>query len=215
MAAYNAMNGIPMTVHPILRDIAINEWGQDGIICTDAGGMRLMVSAHKYYPDDEHAAAGTIKAGIGQFLERNFADPVRGALKQNLVTEADIDRVLRGNFRVMIRLGVLDPAAMVPYRKIGTGPEPWHSEKHRKIAREATARFGLQHVDIIHRIGRLLIGENILIIVVSAGHRPEAYAGSRYIIEEIKKSVPVWKKELTKDGGRWVPGEHGHGKGKN
>ena len=84
-----------------------------------------------------------------------------------------------------------------------------------KIAKEATAQFGLQHVDIIHRIGRLAVGENILIIVVSAGHRPEAYAGSRYIIEEIKKSVPIWKKELTRDGGRWVAGEHGHGAGKH
>ena len=83
-----------------------------------------------------------------------------------------------------------------------------------KIAQAATGQFHLLHVDIIHRIGRLSVGENILIIVVSAGHRPEAYAGSRYIIEEIKKSVPVWKKELTKDGGRWVPGEHGHGAGK-
>jgi molybdopterin synthase catalytic subunit len=83
-----------------------------------------------------------------------------------------------------------------------------------KIAADATAQFGLLHVDIVHRIGRLAVGGNILIIVVSAGHRPEAYAGSRYIIEEIKKGVPIWKKELTKDGGRWVPGEHGHGKGK-
>lgn len=84
-----------------------------------------------------------------------------------------------------------------------------------KIARDATAQFRLLHVDIIHRIGRLAIGENILIIVVSAGHRLEAYAGSRYIIEEIKKGVPIWKKELTKDGGRWVPGEHPHGSGGN
>lgn len=83
-----------------------------------------------------------------------------------------------------------------------------------KIAHEATKQFKLLHVDVIHRIGRLRVGENILIIIVSAGHRPEAYAGSRFIIEEIKKSVPIWKKELTKDGGRWVPGEHGHGKGK-
>lgn len=82
-----------------------------------------------------------------------------------------------------------------------------------KIAKEATAQFRLLHVDIIHRIGRLTVGENILIIIVSAGHRPDAYAGSRYIIEEIKKGVPIWKKELTRDGGRWVPGEHGHGKG--
>ncbi|MDD1686455.1 molybdenum cofactor biosynthesis protein MoaE [Methanoregula sp.] len=84
-----------------------------------------------------------------------------------------------------------------------------------KIAGDATRLHNLLHVDIIHRIGRLSVSENILIIVVSAGHRPDAYAGSRYIIEEIKKGVPIWKKELTKDGGRWVPGEHAHGAGKN
>lgn len=83
-----------------------------------------------------------------------------------------------------------------------------------KIARDATERFRLQHVDIIHRIGRLAVGENLLIIIVAAGHREEAYAGSRFIIEEIKAGVPIWKKELTKDGGRWVPGDHGHGSGK-
>jgi molybdopterin synthase catalytic subunit len=76
------------------------------------------------------------------------------------------------------------------------------------IARDATRQFNLLHVDIIHRIGRLAVGENILIIVVAAGHRPQAYSGSRYILEEIKKGVPIWKKELTKGGGRWVPGEH-------
>jgi molybdopterin synthase catalytic subunit len=82
------------------------------------------------------------------------------------------------------------------------------------IATTATEQFRLLHVDIIHRIGRLAVGENILIIVVAAGHRDEAYAGSRFIIEAIKAGVPIWKKELTKDGGRWVPGEHGHGKPK-
>jgi molybdopterin synthase catalytic subunit len=83
-----------------------------------------------------------------------------------------------------------------------------------KIATTATEQFRLLHVDIIHRIGRLVVGENILIIIVAAGHRDEAYAGSRFIIEAIKAGVPIWKKELTKDGGRWVPGEHGHGKPK-
>ena len=83
-----------------------------------------------------------------------------------------------------------------------------------KIARDATEQFRLQHVDIIHRIGRLSVGENILIIIVAAGHREEAYAGSRFIIEAIKAGVPIWKKELTRDGGRWVPGDHQHGSGK-
>ncbi len=83
-----------------------------------------------------------------------------------------------------------------------------------KIAGDATEQFRLLHVDIIHRIGRLSVGENILIIIVAAGHREAAYAGSRFIIEAIKAGVPIWKKELTKDGGRWVPGDHGHGSGK-
>jgi molybdopterin synthase catalytic subunit len=84
----------------------------------------------------------------------------------------------------------------------------------QKIAKDATEQFRLLHVDIIHRIGRLPVGENILIIIVAAGHREEAYAGSRFIIEAIKAGVPIWKKELTKDGGRWVPGDHRHGSGK-
>ena len=83
-----------------------------------------------------------------------------------------------------------------------------------KIGKDATEQFNLLHVDIVHRIGRLAIGENILVIVVGAGHREEAYEGSRFIIEAIKAGVPIWKKELTKNGGRWVPGEHGHGRGK-
>jgi molybdopterin synthase catalytic subunit len=86
------------------------------------------------------------------------------------------------------------------------------TQELEKIARNATEQFGLLHVDIIHRIGRLGVGENILIIIAAAGHRKEAYAGSRFIIEEIKAGVPIWKKELTKDGGRWVPGDHQHGK---
>ena len=84
-----------------------------------------------------------------------------------------------------------------------------------KIGKDATEQFRLLHVDIVHRIGRLAIGENILVIVVGAGHRKEAYEGSRFIIEAIKAGVPIWKKELTKNGGRWVAGEHGHGLGKS
>ena len=81
-----------------------------------------------------------------------------------------------------------------------------------KIASEAQVSHNLLSVDIIHRIGRLAIGENILVIVVSAGHRKEAYEGSRFIIEAIKAGVPIWKKELSRTGDRWVPGEHPHGK---
>jgi len=84
----------------------------------------------------------------------------------------------------------------------------------QRIADEATAEYGLLSVDIVHRIGRLDIGENILVIVAAAGHRKEAFAGCEYILERIKESVPIWKKELRTDGATWVPGERPHGSGR-
>jgi len=112
MAAYNAYNGIPCTVHPILKDITVDEWGQDGIICTDAGALTMLVTEHHYYPDHEMAAAASIKAGTNQFLDR-YREGTLGALASGLLTEADIDASLRGVFRVMIRLGLLDPPEQV------------------------------------------------------------------------------------------------------
>ncbi len=140
MAAYNAVNGVPMTINPILQNITRDQWGQDGIICTDAGAMKNLVTSHKYYPDLETAAAESVKAGIGQFLD-DYREPVRGALKRGLLTEADIDRALRGNFRVMIRLGLLDPPSRVPYSSIGSeSVEPWLTEKHKSLALLATQK---------------------------------------------------------------------------
>jgi beta-glucosidase len=138
MASYNKMNDVPMTINPVLESITRKEWGQDGIICTDAGAMRNLVTSQKYSPDFDHAAASSVKAGIGQFLDR-YPDAVRGALKRGLLTETEIDEALKGNFRVMIRLGLLDPPSLVPYSHIGSEPEdPWLTEKHKAIARLAT-----------------------------------------------------------------------------
>jgi beta-glucosidase len=140
MASYNKMNGVPMTINPVLNDVARKEWGEDGIICTDGGGMRNLVTSQKYSPDFDSAAAASIKAGIGQFLD-NYAAAVRGALQRGLVTEGDIDQVLKTNFRVMIKLGLLDPPALVPYSQIGNeAEEPWLSQKHKAFARLITQK---------------------------------------------------------------------------
>jgi beta-glucosidase len=137
MASYNAWNGIPMTVNPILKDITMREWGLDGIICTDAGAMTNMVTKHKYYPDMDEASAGAIHAGINQFLDK-YRDGVKGAIDKKLVNLAEIDDNLRGIYRVMIRLGLLDPPEMVPYNKIkGDGPV-WDNAEHKAMARKVT-----------------------------------------------------------------------------
>jgi molybdopterin synthase catalytic subunit len=73
-----------------------------------------------------------------------------------------------------------------------------------QIRDEATSRFNLKSVDIIHRIGSLNIGDNIALIVCAAAHRKEAFDGCSYILEELKARVPIWKKEFAADGERWV-----------
>jgi beta-glucosidase len=140
MAAYNAHNGVPCTTHPILADVTVAEWKQDGIICTDAGVLRLLVNAHRSYPDLVEAAAASIRAGITQFLD-DYRDSVLLALERGLLREADIDDAIRRNFRVMIRLGLLDPPAMVPYSTIGeSDEEPWKSDEHRNSVLRITRR---------------------------------------------------------------------------
>ena len=137
MASYNAYNGVPMTANPILRSMTIHEWGLDGIICTDAGALTNMVTKHNYYPDIDQASAGAIHAGINQFLD-NYKAGVTAALDKKLLNLSEIDENLRGIYRVMIRLGLLDPPAMVPYNNIkGSGPA-WDSEEHKTLARRVT-----------------------------------------------------------------------------
>jgi beta-glucosidase len=141
MAAYNAVNGTPAHVHPMLREIVVKEWGLDGILCTDGGGLRLLVTAHKAFPDLAQAAAACLKAGINHFLDRH-KEAVTEAVKRGLVSEAEIDRALGGLFRVSIRLGLLDPPERVPYASIGgkDDPEPWARPETRALVREATRR---------------------------------------------------------------------------
>lgn len=68
------------------------------------------------------------------------------------------------------------------------------------IEREAHDRFAIQHCRIVHRVGRLELGEPSVIIVVRAAHRADAYAASRYAIDELKQRAPIWKEEHYADG---------------
>jgi len=152
MASYNAWNKIPMTAHPIIPDVVVKDWGVDGVICTDAGSLVNMIRAHHYYPDLAHGAAGAVKAGMNQFLDR-YETPTADALKQKLLTEADIEKVIKGTFRVFIRLGLLDLPEGNPYAKIGSDPtEPWTTQKSKDSVRLATQKS----VVLLKNTGNLL-----------------------------------------------------------
>jgi len=75
------------------------------------------------------------------------------------------------------------------------------------IRSEAIERFGVEEVDVIHRFGSLNVSENIMMIAVGAAHRAEAFDACRYVLENIKTRVPIWKKEVTPEGDFWVEGE--------
>ncbi len=142
MLAYNAHNGVPCHIHPMVRDIVIGEWGLDGTICSDGGAVTHLVESHKAFPSLTEASAAVIKAGVNHFLDRTSG--ILPAVEQGLLTEADLDAAIRGRLRLCIDLGLFDPAERVPYSKIGHEtdgtPEPWDRPATRDLVREVTAK---------------------------------------------------------------------------
>jgi beta-glucosidase len=143
MASYNSWNGTPMCMHPCLGEITRKEWGNNGIICTDGGAFSLLINAHHAFNTMEEGAAAVIKAGTSQFLDR-YEPYVCKALEQGLITEKDIDNVIRGNIYVALKLGLLDGAdSQNPYLEIGkdtTLTPPFMTAESRALAREITEK---------------------------------------------------------------------------
>jgi beta-glucosidase len=141
MTAYNKYNGIPCTVHPVLRNVTMKDWGLKGIICTDGGAYRQLISTHAYYPSLDIAAAECIKAGITVFLD-NYMAPLKEALGKGLITEKDIEDAIYGNIRVILKLGMLDSSARNPYIAIGITDTvaPWTRKEAHDLVRTATQK---------------------------------------------------------------------------
>ena len=77
----------------------------------------------------------------------------------------------------------------------------------RKIAEEAVGRFGVARIAVAHRTGRLEIGETSVAVVVGSAHRREALEACRFVIDTLKRTAPIWKRELYEDGAAWIEGE--------
>jgi beta-glucosidase len=132
MASYNAWNGTPMAINPILRSIVQKQWGVD-VLSSDGGAVKLLVTSHKRFANQQEAVVACLKAGINQFLD-TYIDETKAAVKNGSVTETEIDDLLRPKFRITVRLGLLDPPEMVPYSLIKDSPEPWNTEKDKAVS---------------------------------------------------------------------------------
>jgi molybdopterin synthase catalytic subunit len=87
------------------------------------------------------------------------------------------------------------------------GYEPMAIQEMQRLGREAHERFAISYIGIIHRTGRLEIGETSVVISVGAPHRRAAFEACEWAIRELKRTVPVWKKEVFEDGEVWVEGD--------
>lgn len=141
MTAYNKYNGIPCTVHPILKDITVKEWGQNGIIATDGGAYRNLVNTHHYYDNLLDAAVACVRTGTTMFLD-NYKEPLTQAIQKGMIAEDEINQAVRGTLRVMLKLGLLDGSSSNPYAWIGIADttDLWTKTEASDLVREVTAK---------------------------------------------------------------------------
>jgi molybdopterin synthase catalytic subunit len=85
--------------------------------------------------------------------------------------------------------------------------EPMAINEMEKLAQAALEKFKVRDVAVVHRLGRLGIGETSIVIAVGSAHRAAAFEACRWLIDTIKKTVPIWKKEYFEDGAVWADGE--------
>jgi len=139
MAAYNAVNGIPMVTNKwLLDDVLRKEWGFKGYVVSDCGAVSDVVHKHKYEPDPEKAVALAVKAGTDlecetceteQFMYDKY---LLNAVKKGYVSEKDIDKCVTRLFRARFLLGEFDPPEMVPFTKIPLSK--LDCQEHRDLA---------------------------------------------------------------------------------
>ena len=89
--------------------------------------------------------------------------------------------------------------------------EPMAVKELEHLGKQAHELFDIAHIGIVHRLGKLEIGETSVVISVSAPHRRAAFAACEWAIKELKRTVPIWKKEIYADGEMWAEGEKTEG----
>ncbi len=173
--------------------IAVNrEYASSAQILHEGDEVALLPPVSGGAPDDTTANA----------LVRIQRDPIDGVALTARVKQGEdgavviFDGIVRNNTRGRRAL-YLDYEAY----------EAMALDQMRELAREAGQRFDVHRIALVHRLGRLQIGETSVWIAVASAHRAQAFDACRWIIDTLKKTVPIWKKEYFEDGAVWADGE--------
>jgi len=167
----------------------LHEGDEVGLLPPVSGGAAPMANLSEDIGDDRN--------GIALTRDRIDADRLVASIKQGEDGAVVVfDGIVRDNTRGRLTL-YLDYEAY----------EEMALKQMRELAAEARTRFGVRQVTMIHRLGRLMVGETSVLIVVASAHRAQAFEACRWLIDTLKKTVPIWKKETFADGAVWADGE--------
>lgn len=174
----------------------------------------LAASVNQEYSGPDQPLRGGDEVGLlppvsGGSQDAGAGDSVR-IVREPISTQAELDRrklpedgaalvfagVVRNNTRGR-RTVYLDYEAY----------EPMAIKQMETLCEQARLNFPIRAVTLVHRLGRLEIGETSVLIVVASAHRGPAFEACRWIIDTLKKTVPIWKKEYFEDGAVWADGE--------
>jgi MoaE-MoaD fusion protein len=165
-----------------------------------AVGQDYVTPDHRLRPDDELCLFPPVSGGAGADIYRVVTEPLSPE-----AIAAEVDDPGAGG--IVIFSGVVRnetggrPVKFLEYE----AHAPMAEAKMREIGESLRGRWsGVKRVAMLHRIGRLEIGEASVLIAVSAAHRGDAFDACRYAIDTLKRTVPVWKKEHFEDGEVWV-----------
>jgi molybdopterin synthase catalytic subunit len=166
--------------------------------------------------DDEVALLPPVSGGSGANVDDTLAGRPAGSPRYALIVRGQID-----SRRTVSSLKRGDDGAIVIFE--GTvrnqtrgrealyleyeGYEPMALQQMESLAAQALQEFQIRDVALVHRLGRLEIGETSVLIVVAAAHRAAAFDACRWLIDTLKRVVPIWKKEYFADGAVWADGE--------
>lgn len=191
------------TVHPaaVLTGIAV------GV------NAEYATAEHVLYDGDEVALLPPVSGGASApgILEQGAAEPILVALtRERIDSESLVAAAKHGeDGAVVIFDGIV--------RNHSRGRRTLHLDyeayeemalaRMRQLAREARNRFAIHHVTLVHRLGRLEIGETSVLVIATAAHRAAAFEANRWLIDTLKSTVPIWKKETFSDGSVWAPGD--------
>ena len=139
MTAYNAVNGIPMSASRLYVDSIIRKtYGMDGYVTGDCDAVSDMLNGHHFAKSREEATSLGLKSGVDCDCGSVYQSSTVGALKNGLVTQADIDRALVNMFTIRMRLGEFDPQNLVPYS--GIKPAIINDPSHNDLALEIATK---------------------------------------------------------------------------